>query len=152
MFAWMVPWSAQRRCFARPHERVSSSPCHSTPSFKQLTEKTLPNPDHPDLLRPSACTYPADFAMSVNHHECQWVQCGALSCQDLSQWVAESCPDLLDWPRGSEHQWNRSLNKFQTLLRRHHRILPGSVVQNLVAFKMYGLPVLGHVGSVAASQ
>ena len=43
------------------------------------------------------------------------MQCGALSCEDLSQWVAESCPDLLDWPRGSEHKWNRPLNKFQTL-------------------------------------
>ena len=43
------------------------------------------------------------------------MQCGALSCEDLSQWVAESCPDLLDWPRGSQHKWNRPLKKFQTL-------------------------------------
>ena len=112
-----VPWSAQRRCFAWPQERVSSSPCHSTPSFKLLTEKTRPNPDHADLLRPSACTCPADFAMFVKHHECYWVQCGALSCEDLSQWVAESYPDLLDWPGGSEHQWNRPLNKFQTVCK-----------------------------------
>ena len=102
-------------------------------------------------LSPAVVVVDRVAGLNLNHRNCCWLQCGSESCYELLNWVATNCDDVgtivgLD---GFLHRWTAL---HQNFIWRTMKIdgTTKSLVERLVDFKIYALPVPGYLGSISA--
>ena len=106
----------------------------------------------------------AVIGIFLHHRKCYCVQCGLQTCDDLSRWVGHARPDVramrissftkklsaVIGPVVPDHLWNEALSQIMECVCAGISASPQSLVQKLVAFKVYALSVLCYVGSIHA--
>ena len=91
------------------------------------------------------------------------MQYGNQTCDGVREWITDSCPKLREMkigrlakhvgamigPEGCLHRWTAPPFEFVRVCSRV-KDSPTSLVERLMDYKFYALPILGFVGSLAA--